>query len=161
MLRTLFHAVFYWAPALLICAVVGARAAAPFPYGSADYTQTLTESLIKSAHELSGRSNLYVKVGGADPSVEMLADLNSRKLPLTFAPWSARSPKQDHCRALGEGATANAICMADNFLAADLLSMPLWHVALVRVKTAACTAEMTLVQGSTLWHVVSQRTNCP
>jgi hypothetical protein len=160
MLRSAFHAVAYWAPVLIICLAVGARAAAPFPYGSANSTQTLTESVIAVARELSDKSDLYVKVDGGDPSADILTELNSRKLPLNFAPWSARSPDQDHCRALAGGAVVIGACMRDNFLSADLLSIPLWHVALVRVKTAACSAELTLVQGAALWHVVSQRATC-
>ena len=160
MLRSAFHAVAYWAPVLIICLAVGARAAAPFPYGSANSAQTLTESVVAVARELADKSDLYVKVDGGDPSAEILTDLNSHKLPLNFAPWSARSPDQDHCRALAGGAVVIGTCMRDNFLAADLLSMPLWHVALVRVKTAACSAELTLVQGVDQWHVVSQRTAC-
>jgi hypothetical protein len=160
MLRSLFHAVTYWAPALLICLAVGARAAAPFPYGGTDYTQTVAESLIVISRELSDKSDLYVQVDGRDPSTDVLTELNSRKLPPTFAPWSARSPKQDRCRSSPAGAVVVGACMQDNFLSADLLSMPLWHVALVRVKTAACTAELALVRGATQWHVVSQRAVC-
>jgi hypothetical protein len=158
MLKNVFYALTYWAPALLICLVVGARAAAPFPYGGADYTQSVAESLIGVAHELSDKGDLFVRVDGRDPSADLLTDLNSRKLPSTFAPWSARSPKQDHCRAAADTVVAGG-CMQDNFLSADFLSMPLWHVALVRVKTAACTAELTLVR-ATQWHVLSQRAVC-
>jgi len=50
--------------------------------------------------------------------------------------------------------------LRDNFLSADLLSMPLWHVALVRVKTGSCSAELTLARGNTQWHVISQRATC-
>jgi hypothetical protein len=160
MLRSAFHAVAYWAPVLIICLAVGARAAAPFPYRSTDSTQTLSESVITVAHELSDKSDIYVKVDGSDPSADILTELNGRRLPLNFAPWSARSPNNDHCRALAGGAVVIGTCMQDNFLSADLLSMPLWHVALVRVKTAACSAELTLVQGAAQWHVVSQRATC-
>jgi hypothetical protein len=159
MLKTVFYALTYWAPALLICLAVGARAAAPFPYGGADYTQSVAESLIGVAHELSDKGDLYVRVDGHDPSADLLTELNSRKLPSTFAPWSARSPAQDHCRAVAADTVAVSGCMRDNFLSADFLSMPLWHVALVRVKTAACAAELTLVRG-TQWHVLSQRAVC-
>jgi hypothetical protein len=159
MLKSVFHAVTYWVPALLICLVVGARAAAPFPYGGADYTQSVAESLIGVARELSDKGDLYVSVDGRDPSADMLTELNSRKLSSTFAPWSARSPKQDHCRAAAADTAVAGGCMQDNFLSADFLSMPLWHVALVRVKTAACAAELTLVRG-TQWHVLSQRAVC-
>jgi hypothetical protein len=160
MLRSVFHAVTYWAPALLICLTVGARAAAPFPYRGPDYTQTVAESLFVIARELSDKSDLYVKVDGRDPGADILTELNSRKLPPTFVPWSARSPKQDHCRVLAADAEVGGACMQDNFLSADRLSIPLWHVALVRVKTAACTAELALVRGVTQWHVVSQRAVC-
>jgi hypothetical protein len=160
MLKNVFYALTYWAPVLLVCLAVGARAAAPFPYRGPDYTQTVTESLIAVARELSDKSDLYVKVDGHDPSADLLTELNSRRLPLTFAPWSARLPKQDHCRPSAPDTEVVGACMQDNFLSADFLSMPLWHVALVRVKTAACSAELTLVHGATQWHVVSQRAVC-
>jgi hypothetical protein len=158
MFKHVFYALTYWAPALLICLAVGARAAAPFPYAGTDYTQSVAESLVLVAHELSDKGELYVKVDGHDPSADILTDLNSRKMPSTFAPWSARSPNQDHCRAAAGVLVAGA-CMQDNFLSAEFLSMPLWHVALVRVKTAACADELTLVRG-TQWHVLSQRASC-
>ena len=159
MLRTVFYTLTYWAPAVLILLTVVARAAAPFPYGGKDYNQTVEESLVAVSRQLSDKSDLYVRVDGIDPSAEILADLNNRKLPPTFVPWSTRSPAQDHCRALTAQPGVTGACMRDNFLSADLLSMPLWHVALVRVKTAACTAELTLVQGGE-WHVLSQRAAC-
>jgi hypothetical protein len=160
MLRSVFYAITYWAPVLLICLVVGARAAAPYPYGGTDYNQSVTESLVAVAHELSDRSDLYVKVDGRDPSTDILTELNSRKLPAAFVPWSTRSRNLDHCRALGADTRVVGRCMQDNFLSADLLSIPLWHVALVRVNTAACTAELTLLRGTSQWHVVSQRASC-
>jgi hypothetical protein len=160
MLKTIFYALTYWAPALLICLAVAARAAAPFPYGGADYTQSVAASLISVARELSDKGDRYVRVDGHDPSADILTELNSRKLPSTFVPWSGRSPKQDHCRAAAPDTVVAGACMQDNFLSADLLSMPLWHVALVRVTTAACTAELTVVRGPTQWHVLSQRAVC-
>ena len=159
MLRNVFHAVAYWAPVLIILLAVGARAAAPFPYAAADYNQTVAESVTAVVKQLSDKNGLYVKVDDHDPSPELLADLNGRKLAPTFAPWSARSPKEDHCRTLGGGVVSGG-CLRDNFVTADLLSMPLWHVALVRVKTGSCSAELTLARGNTQWHVISQRATC-
>jgi hypothetical protein len=159
MLRIAFYAVTYWAPAAVILLTVAARAAAPFPYDGKDYNQTVEESLIAVSHELSDKSDLYVKIDGVDPSAAVLTDLNSRSLPATFVPWSTRSSSQDHCRQPTLGAPVVGACMQDNFLSADLVSVPLWHVALVRVKTAACTAELTLVRGDQ-WHVLSQRAAC-
>jgi hypothetical protein len=158
MLRSAFYAATYWAPTSLILLIVIARMAAPFPYGGTDYNQTIEESLIAAAKERSDSGDLYVKVDGADPSADVLADLNSRKLPATFAPWSLRAhyrcPPNTLCGGLVDGAG-----LRDNFLSADLLSIPLWHVALVRVKTGACSAELTLIR-ATQWHVLSQRTAC-
>jgi len=144
MLRSAFYAATYWSPMLLILLIVVARMGAPFPYGGTDYKQTIEESVVAAAKERSDTGDLYVRVDGGDPSADVLADLNSRKLPATFAPWSLRP------RSAG---------MRDNFLAVDLLSMPLWHLALVRVKTGACSAELTLIQ-TNQWHVLSQRTAC-
>jgi hypothetical protein len=158
MLRNAFHALAYWTPALIICLAVGARAAAPFPYHETDYAQPVTESLIAVAKQRSDKDTLYIKVDGGDASAAILTELNNRKLPPTFAPWSARSPKEEHCRALG--AVINGGCLRDNFLEANFLSMPLWHVALVHVKAGVCTAELTLVLGASQWHVVSQRAVC-
>jgi hypothetical protein len=90
MLRSVFYAATYWLPVLLILLIVIARMAAPFPYGGTDYNQTIEESLIAAAKERSDSGDLYVKVDGGDPSADVLADLNSRKLPATFAPWSLR-----------------------------------------------------------------------
>jgi hypothetical protein len=160
MLKNLFHAATYWAPALLICVLIGARLAAPFPYGGPDFTQSVTESLSSVARELSYRNEVYVKVDGGDPGAEILTELNDRKLPPTFSPWSARSPDRDHCRPTILATAPAAGCMLDNFLAADFLTMPFWHVALVRVKSAGCTAELTVVRGVTRWHVMSQRATC-
>lgn len=161
MLRSAFYALTYWAPMLLILLLVLARMAAPFPYGGPDYNQTLEESLITAARERADSGNLYVKVEGGDPSAELLADLNSRKLPATFVPSSLRPQTQFHCPPNTLcGAVVYGASMRDNLLAADLLSMPLWHVALVRVKTPACSAELTLVRARQ-WHVLSQRTACP
>lgn len=158
MIKSAFYAATYWAPALLILLIVIARLAAPFPYGGADYNQTIEASLIAAAKERSDSGSLYVKVDGGDPSTEILADLNTRKLPATFAPWSLRPhyrcPPNTFCGGVVDGAS-----LLDNFLSADLLSMPLWHVALVRVKTGRCSAELTLLR-ATQWHVVSQRTAC-
>jgi len=148
MLRSVFYAATYWLPALLILMIVIARLAAPFPYGGIDYNQTIEESLTVAAKERSDSGALYVKVDGADPSADILADLNGRKLPATFTPWSLR-----------HGGVVNGTDPRDNFLSADLLSMPLWHVALVRVKSRTCSAELTLVNANQ-WHVVSQRTAC-
>jgi hypothetical protein len=157
MLRSAFYAVTYWAPALLILLLVIARVAAPFPVGRADHDQTLEESLITAAKERSDSGSLYVKVDGGDPSADILDNLNSRKLPATFAPWSLRPHSQ---------CPPNTLCTVvsgadrrDNYVAADLLSMPLWHVALVRVKSGMCSAELTLVR-TTQWRVLSQRTAC-
>ena len=158
MLRSAFYAATYWLPVLLILLIVIARMAAPFPYGGTDYNQTIEESLITAAKERSDSGDLYVKVDGGDPSADVLADLNSRKLPATFAPWSVRPhyscPPKTLCSGVVDGAS-----LRDNFLSADLLSMPLWHVALVRVKTGACSAELTLFRAAQ-WHVLSQRTAC-
>jgi hypothetical protein len=158
MLRSVFYAATYWLPVLLILLIVIARMAAPFPYGGTDYNQTIEESLIAAAKERSDSGDLYVKVDGGDPTADVLADLNSRKLPATFAPWSLRPhygcPPNTLCGGVVDGAS-----LRDNFLSADLLSMPLWHVALVRVKTGACSAELTLLR-ATQWHVLSQRTAC-
>jgi len=158
MLRTAFYAATYWAPALIILLLVIARLAAPFPYRGADYNQTIEESLIAAAKERSDIGDLYIKVDGSDPSDAVLAELNSHKLPATFAPWSLRPhyrcPPNTVCGGVVDGAS-----MRDNFLSADLLSMPLWHVALVRVKTGTCSAELTLIRASQ-WHVLSQRTAC-
>jgi hypothetical protein len=158
MIRSAFYAVTYWAPALLILLIVIARMAAPFPYGGTDYNQTIEASLIAAAKERSDSGYLYVMVDGGDPSTEILADLNSRKLPAKFAPWSIRPhyrcPPNTHCGGVVDGAS-----LLDNFLSADLLSMPLWRVALVRVKTGSCSAELTLLRAAQ-WHVVSQRTAC-
>ncbi len=159
MLRTLFYAATYWAPAVLILVAVLARVAAPFPYNGTEYNQAIGEGLIKVASELSDRSNLYVQVDGRDPGSDILMELNSRHLPATFVPWSTRSPAHDHCRTSTLNTAGVGACMQDNFLSAELLSMPLWHVALVRVKSAACTAELTLVRGAQ-WHVLSQRAAC-
>lgn len=156
MLRTAFYAVTYWAPVLVILLIIGARLAAPFPYKGSDYNQTLEESLVTAAKERSDSGNLYVRIDGDDPSAELLADLNNRKLPANFVPGSQRSatpcPPNTPCR----GVVGN---LRDDLLSADLLSMPLWHVALVRVKGGGCSAEFTLVLGSQ-WHVLSQRTAC-
>jgi hypothetical protein len=158
MLRSAFYAATYWLPVLIILLIVIARLAAPFPYGGTDYNQTIEESLIAAAKERSDSGDLYVKVDGGDPSADILADLNSRKLPATFAPWSlrphSRCPPNTLCGGVVDGAN-----LRDNFLSADLLSMPLWHVALVRVKTGACSAELTLLRAAQ-WHVLSQRTAC-
>ena len=158
MLRSAFYAATYWAPMLLILLIVVARIAAPFPYGGADYNQTIAASLVAAAKERSDTGDLYVKVDSGDPSADVLADLNSRKLPATFAPWSLRPhyrcPPNTLC-----GGVVDAASLRDNFLAADLLSMPLWHVALVRVKSGTCSAELTLIR-ATQWHVLSQRTAC-
>ena len=157
MLRSAFYAATYWLPALLILLIVLARLAAPFPYGAADYSQTIEESLIAATKERSDSGALYVKIDGGDPSADVLAELNSRKLPATFAPWSARPhyscPPKTLCNVV-DGAS-----LRDDFLSADLLSMPLWHLALVRVKSGACSAELTLLR-ATQWHVISQRTAC-
>ncbi len=158
MLRSVFYAATYWLPALLILFIVLARMAAPFPYSGADYNQTIEESLVVAAKQRSDSGDLYVKVDGADPSAEILADLNSRKLPATFAPWSLR--QHDLCPQNGRCDSAvHSTDTRDNFLSADLLSMPLWNVALVRVKSRACTSEVTLIH-ATQWHVISQRTAC-
>jgi hypothetical protein len=158
MLRSAFYAATYWLPALIILLIVIARLAAPFPYGGADYNQTIEESLISAAKERSDSGDLYVKVDGSDPSADVLADLNSRKLPVTFAPWSLRPhnscPPHTPC-----GGVVDRANLRDNFLSADLLSMPLWHVALVRVNAGACSAELTLLRAAQ-WHVLSQRTAC-
>jgi hypothetical protein len=150
----------YWAPVLIICVAVGARAAAPFPYGNTDTTQTLTASLTTVVHELQDKSTVYVMIDGSDPSAELLTALNSRNEPPTFAPGKTRSLEVARCRENAKGGVIFGNCLQDNFLSADLLSMPLWHVALVRVKTVACTAELALIQGTIQWHVVSQRTIC-
>lgn len=157
MLRSAFYAATYWLPALLILLIVLARLAAPFPYGVDDYSQTIEESLIAASKERSDSGALYVKVDGGDPSADVLADLNSRKLPATFEPWSLRPHgcfPNTPCDRVANGAS-----LRDDFLSADLLSMPLWHVALVRVKTGACSAELTLLR-ATQWHVITQRTAC-
>jgi hypothetical protein len=158
MLRSVFYAATYWLPALLILFMVIARLAAPFPYGGIDYNQTIAESLIVAAQERSDSGDLYVKVDGADPSADVLADLNSRELPASFTPWSLRQrnrcPPNGRCAGVVDGTD-----LRDNFLSAELLSMPLWHVALVRVKSRACSAELTLIR-ATQWHVLSQRTAC-
>src|ERR1700755_1056226 len=117
MLRLVFYAATYWLPALVILLIVIARLAAPFPYGGIDYNQTIAESLSVAAKERSDSGDLYVKVDEADPSADILADLNSRKLPATFAPWSLRN-----------AGSVKGTDPRDNFLSADLLSMPLWHV---------------------------------
>jgi hypothetical protein len=160
MFRNVFHALFYWAPTLVVCLAVAARAAAPYPYDPKDSAPVLIESMSVISSELADKSALYVRVDGADPNADFLSELNSRKLQPIFAPWSARSAEHDRCRTAGNGAAVVGACMHDNFLWAEMLSMPLWHVALVRVKTAACTAELTLLQGAAQWHVVSQRSIC-
>jgi hypothetical protein len=160
MLRNAFHAVMYWAPVLIICAAIGARAAAPYPYGSKDTAQILTESLTVVARELQDKGTVYVTVDGSDPDTDLLTTLNSRPGAPAFTPGKARSLELEHCRVTPRGGLVVGSCMQDNFLSAELLSMPLWHVALVRVKTAGCTAELTLAQGNTDWHVLSQRTSC-
>ena len=160
MFKTLFHASMYWAPMLLVCLLIAARVLAPFPYNGADYTEPLVASLNAVAQESAYRNELYVKIDGHDPSPEILADLNGRQLPATFSAWSARSTAYDHCRPSTFNEPVLGACMRDNFLSADFLSMPLWHVALVRVKTAACSAELTLFRGATLWHVMSQKSVC-
>jgi hypothetical protein len=158
MLRSVFYAATYWLPALLILLIVLARMAAPFPYGGADYNQTIEESLVVAARQRSDSGDLYVKVDGADPSDEVLAELNSRKLPATFAPWSLR--QHDQCPQNGRcDSPVHRTETRDNFLSADLLSMPLWSVALVRVKSRACTSEVSLIH-ATRWRVMSQRTAC-
>jgi hypothetical protein len=159
MLRHAFYAATYWLPVLLILLIVLARIAAPFPYGGTDYNQTIEESLITAAKERSDSGSLYVKVDGGDPSADVLADLNSRKLPATFAPWSLRPHSSYSCPPKTICDIVDGASLRDNFLSADLLSMPLWHVALVRVKGGACSAELTLLRGSQ-WHVLSQRTAC-
>jgi hypothetical protein len=158
MLRSVFYAATYWLPVLIILLIVIARLAAPFPYGGTDYNQTIEESLIAAAKERSDSGDLYVKVDGGDPSADVLADLNSRKLPATFAPWSLRPHSRCPPNTLCGGVVDDAN-LRDNFLSADLLSMPLWHVALVRVKAGACSAELTLFRAAQ-WHVLSQRTAC-
>jgi hypothetical protein len=162
MLRNAFHAITYWVPALIICLAIGARAAAPFPYGSTATHQILTESLVAVAHELQDKSTVYVTVDGSDPSADFLTVLNSRTAPTVFAPGKPRSLEVEGCRmpATHPGMVVVSSCLQDNFLSADLVSMPLWHVALVRVTTVACTAELVLVQGNAQWHVMSQRTSC-
>ncbi len=160
MLRNTFHALAYWAPMLIIFLAVGGRAAAPFPYGSADVTAILTVGVSAVARELNDRSTVYVTVDGSDPSTDLIAALNRRNGPPLFAPGKTRSLEVDRCRAVGKGMVIVGRCLQDNLLSADLLSMPLWHVALVRVKSLACTAELTLVQGVDQWHVLSQRTAC-
>ena len=127
--------------------MVIARLAAPFPYGGIDYNQTIAESLSVAAKERSDSGDLYVKVDGADPSADILTDLNSRKLPATFAPWSLR-----------HGGSVKGTDPRDNFLSADLLSMPLWHVALVRVKSRTCSAELALVNATPMACRIA--TNC-
>jgi hypothetical protein len=160
MLKAVFYALTYWAPALLLCLVIGARVAAPYPYDGPEYTQSVAEGLTMVARELADKRELYVKVDGHDPGTDLLADLNSRNLPATFSSWSARPAGRDRCPTSIMNPAATGACMQDNFLAADFLSMPLWHVALLRVKTAACTAELTVVHGATRWHVLSQRAVC-
>jgi hypothetical protein len=150
----------YWAPALLICLFIAARVMAPFPYYGTNYAQPLVTSLNAVAQQMAYRNEIYVKVDGRDPGAEILKDLNGRQLPATFTPWSARSAAQDHCRTSTFNGTVSGACMRDNFLSADFLSMPLWHVALVRVQTAACSAELTLVRGAAQWHVFSQKALC-
>lgn len=160
MLKLAFHTLMYWVPTLLICLLIAARVLAPFPYDGADSTPPVEESLNSVTRQMAYQNDLYVQVDGRDPSAEVLADLNNRQLPAKFEPWSARSPALDHCRASTFNATPVGTCMRDNFLSADLLSMPLWHVALVRVQTAGCAAELTLVRGAAQWHVLSQRSLC-
>jgi hypothetical protein len=156
-MRTLFYATTYWTPALLILLIVIARMAAPFPYGGTDYDRAIEESLIAAAKQRSDSGYVYVKVDGSDPSTDILSDLNSHKLTATFAPWSLRPHSQ---------CPPNHICggtvgpeLLDNFLSADLLSVPLWRLALVRIRTGSCSAELTLFR-ATQWHVLSQRTAC-
>jgi hypothetical protein len=159
MLRHAFYAVTYWLPVLLILLIVIARVAAPFPYGGLDYNQTIEESLITAAKERSDSGDLFVKVDGGDPNADVLADLNSRKLPATFAPWSLRPHSSYNCPPRALCNVVDGASLRDNFLSAEFLSMPLWHVALVRVKGGACLAEMTLLRTGQ-WHVLSQRTAC-
>jgi hypothetical protein len=158
MLRATFYAASYWAPVLLILLLVMARVAAPFPYRGADYSRAIEASLIAAAEERADSGNLYVKVDGVDPSAEVLADLNSRKLPATFVPWSLRPHFQCAPNRVCSGAASDE-GPPDNFLIANILTMPLWHVALVRVNTSACSAEFTLLR-ATQWHSLSQRTTC-
>jgi len=159
MLRSLFYAATYWAPALLVLLGVAARAAAPYPYDGVIYGAAIEASLVSVARTLHDTNNLYVRVEGRDPSPQMLMGLNSGKSSALFVPWSSRSPKRDRC-VTSTRDPIDASCMEDNFLSANFLSMPLWHVALVRVNTAACAAELTLVLGPNQWHVVSQRSMC-
>jgi hypothetical protein len=119
MLRNAFHALAYWTPALIICLAVVARAAAPFPYHEADYAQPVIESLVAVTKQRSDKDTLYIKVDGGDPSAAILTELNSRKLPPTFAPWSTRSPKEDHCRALG-GPPSGISCRSERPAASRL-----------------------------------------
>jgi hypothetical protein len=158
MIRTAFYAVTYWAPALVILLLVLARVAAPFPYVGPDYNQTIQASLIAAAKERADRGTVYVKVDGADPSAEILADLTNSKLPATFTPWSLRPhaicPPKTVCGGVVDGQS-----MLDNSMSADLLSIPLWGLASVRVKAGRCVAEFTLLRAIE-WRVVSQRTAC-
>ena len=157
MMRSAFYAATYWAPTLFVLLLVIARVAAPFPYAGADYTQAMEESLVAAVKERSDSGYVYVKLDGNDPGADFLTDLNSHKLPATFAPLSLRPPYR--CPANARCGALNRANLSDNVISADLLSMPLWHVALVRVKTASCSAELTLFR-ATQWHVVTQRTAC-
>ena len=144
---------------LIAVLLILARIYAPWPLDGNEVEQATTEALRWSLRNSSHDDKpLFVSIDGIDPSADVLKDISRSANGRALKPISQRANTEDKCSTQGDTLPAFA-CKVDDFVVAHLITMPLWHVAIVNLQTAACFEELSLIKLAS-WHVISRRWGC-
>jgi hypothetical protein len=138
--------------------LVAMRIFAPWPLDGAESKQAAIAVAVTALADLQQEGQtVYLSFDGRDLDEQTLQGIRLVVRGINVRSVSERTHGNDRC---SPPEPALGACRSDDFLDVNFLSMPLWHVGLVRSSTAACQSEFTLLKGFLRWHVISHRWLC-
>jgi hypothetical protein len=106
----------------------------------------ITAVLARYRHELQDQSIIYVRAEAVrDLLPDVWEELSSKSGSKGIARWTTRPKNSPRC-ADSPGVSRIGFCEEDNFISADGVSRPLWHVAVVDIRTVACGWRVTSIK---------------
>ncbi|WP_139236619.1 hypothetical protein [Rugamonas rubra] len=153
---------------IVLLAIVGGSllvmhwAAPAFQAEEGDAEQALSAAVVASLGRLGQQSGpRYISFDGRDPLPASMIALRAALPGLEIQPLSLRATRNDRCDTSGDGAIVTiGACREDNFTAVELVARPLWRTALIRERTAACSAQRMLFRFPSAWRSVEYQWVC-
>lgn len=112
---------------------------------------TVLEEPISERHATNA-GLLYVRSDSG--GLELVTTLRDKYPHLNIAPWAER-PEDLGCQSARSSVAVLAPCERDDYVAAELLSFPLWRTALVSVGTFNTGGQVILVHVAGRWRVIA------